>query len=58
MMSDRHYRRHLSLTETKNQLISGAGTQFDEHVVYAFLSALDSDPELKAKIKAFNDERM
>lgn len=57
MMSDRHYRRHLSLADTRKQLVNGAGTQFDERVVYAFLKALETDVELIAEIKAFDDER-
>lgn len=52
MMSDRQYRLHLSLKETKQQLIQGSGTQFDSKVVTAFLQLLDSDKELHDKIHA------
>jgi putative nucleotidyltransferase with HDIG domain len=46
MMSDRHYRRHLSLEETRDQLIKGAGTQFDKDIVDVFLRLIDEDAEL------------
>ncbi len=52
MMSDRHYRRHLSLEETRQQLIQGAGTQFDAEVVEVLLDALNHDEELKAMLAA------
>jgi HD-GYP domain-containing protein (c-di-GMP phosphodiesterase class II)/ActR/RegA family two-component response regulator len=52
MMSDRHYRRHLSLEETRRQLIQGAGTQFDAKVVSVMLDALDNDEELKVMLAA------
>jgi HD-GYP domain-containing protein (c-di-GMP phosphodiesterase class II) len=52
MMSDRHYRRHLTLEETRRQLIQGAGTQFDAQVVSVMLEALDNDDELKAMLAA------
>jgi HD-GYP domain-containing protein (c-di-GMP phosphodiesterase class II) len=51
MMSDRHYRRHLSLEETKKQLTGGAGTQFNKIVVEEFLEVLRTDEELQAMIK-------
>ncbi|MGI5849773.1 MAG: HD domain-containing phosphohydrolase [Christensenellales bacterium] len=51
MMSDRHYRRHLTLEETKQQLIEGAGTQFDAGVVGAFLEVLLTDEELQYSLK-------
>ncbi len=57
MMSDRHYRRHLSLPDTRKQLQEGAGTQFDADVVKKFLHALDTDKELKAKIRDFDEKR-
>ena len=57
MMSDRHYRRHLTLPDTRKQLQDGAGTQFDAEVVKTFLNALDTDKELQSKIEAFNEER-
>lgn len=49
MMSDRHYRRHLSLEETKAQLKMGAGSQFDPKVVEIFLQILDTDSEIADK---------
>jgi len=52
MMSDRHYRRHLSLEETRRQLIQGSGTQFDAKVVSVLLDALDNDDELNAMLAA------
>lgn len=52
MMSDRHYRRHLTLEETKRQLINGAGTQFNPKVVEAFLEVLCEDDELQSIIKS------
>ncbi len=51
MMSDRHYRRHLSLEETKRQLIEGAGTQFNAKVVEAFLEVLETDAQLQSVVK-------
>ncbi|MGE5494795.1 MAG: HD domain-containing phosphohydrolase [Burkholderiales bacterium] len=51
MMSDRHYRRHLSLEETRRQLIGGAGTQFNKEVVDAFLEVLDTDEDIQSMIK-------
>ncbi|MDD5017899.1 MAG: HD domain-containing response regulator [Eubacteriales bacterium] len=52
MMSDRHYRRHLSMDETKKQLSEGVDTQFDARVVEAFLNALSHDRELLDMITA------
>ena len=54
MMSDRHYRRHLSLEETRRQLTEGAGTQFDAKVVESFLRALENDSELQERINEAN----
>lgn len=42
MTSDRQYRSHLSLEETKLQLQQGAGTQFDAQIVEIFLRILNS----------------
>lgn len=56
MMSDRHYRRHLSLVDTRKQLQGGAGTQFDKEVVKTFLDVLDNDEEMQQKLKEFNEE--
>ncbi len=50
MMSDRHYRRRLSLIETKKQLSQGAGSQFDAKVVDAFMVVLDTDEEVREKL--------
>lgn len=50
MMSDRHYRRHLSLEETKWQLTQGAGTQFDPEVVKQFMDVLENDQELRERL--------
>jgi putative nucleotidyltransferase with HDIG domain len=41
MISDRQYRKKLSLSEAKMQLIKGAGTQFDRDIVNKFISLLD-----------------
>lgn len=43
MMSDRLYRSKLNLSEAKEQLISGAGTQFDESIVKVFINMIDGD---------------
>jgi HD-GYP domain-containing protein (c-di-GMP phosphodiesterase class II) len=51
MMSDRHYRKHLTLEETRRQLIQGAGTQFNPRVVEMFLQALQTDAELQGMLK-------
>ncbi len=52
MMSDRHYRKHLSFEETRRQLISGSGSQFNPKVVDVFLHILGEDEELQAVIKS------
>jgi HD-GYP domain-containing protein (c-di-GMP phosphodiesterase class II)/FixJ family two-component response regulator len=41
MMSDRLYRSKLNLEEAKQQLISGAGTQFDGEIVDVFIKLID-----------------
>ena len=41
MMSDRLYRTKLNLEEARQQLISGAGTQFDSDVVKVFIELID-----------------
>ena len=51
MMSDRHYRKHLTLEQTKSQLIEGSGTQFDTNVVEIFLQVLQTDAELQEMLK-------
>lgn len=50
MTSDRHYRAHLSIENAINQLVEGAGTQFDDNLVTIFLKILSSDPDLTASI--------
>ncbi len=47
MMSDRHYRTHLTLDETRQQLIQGSGTQFDSSIVKVLLEILEADEEIK-----------
>ncbi len=41
MMSDRLYRTKLNLEEARQQLLNGAGTQFDEKIVELFLKLID-----------------
>lgn len=41
MMSDRLYRSKLNLEEAKQQLINGAGTQFDEDITAIFISLIE-----------------
>jgi HD-GYP domain-containing protein (c-di-GMP phosphodiesterase class II)/CheY-like chemotaxis protein len=43
MMSDRLYRSKLNLEEARQQLISGAGTQFDKQVVEKFIELVDGE---------------
>ena len=45
MMSDRPYRKALSLYEVKTELRANAGTQFDPYVVKSFVDLLTSDEE-------------
>jgi HD-GYP domain-containing protein (c-di-GMP phosphodiesterase class II) len=45
MMTDRPYRKSLSMTRVKEELRSGSGTQFDPIVVSAFLTILDEREE-------------
>lgn len=49
MTSDRQYRPHLTLEQTKQQLRQGAGSQFDPQVVEVFLRLLDSGELLGGK---------
>lgn len=53
MMSDRRYRSKLDLEAALNQLMDGAGTQFDEQVVQCFIEMLktsvDSEPDRVAE---------
>ena len=41
MMSDRLYRTKLNLEEARQQLLNGAGTQFDDRIVKLFLELID-----------------
>jgi HD-GYP domain-containing protein (c-di-GMP phosphodiesterase class II) len=45
MMTDRPYRKALSLTAIKEELLSNAGSQFDPFVVGAFLALLNASGE-------------
>lgn len=56
MTSDRLYRSRLNLDEAKNQLVLGAGTQFDAVVVQAFLKILDDFGQIEAEIAPSFDE--
>lgn len=42
MMSDRHYRKKLSFEQAVSQLNEGKGSQFDAHLVEAFLEVLEN----------------
>ncbi len=50
MMSDRHYRKHLSLEETRKQLELGSGTQFDKQIVDTLIRLIDEDPVLSMNL--------
>lgn len=50
MMSDRHYRSKLDLKSAINQLIEGAGTQFDAEVVHKFVSMLANFPAIEKEL--------
>lgn len=54
MTSNRHYRSKLDLDHTKEQLVRGAGTQFDAHVVEVFLREIDTYPEIFEEVKYIN----
>ena len=43
MTSTRHYRSKLNIENAKEQLIRGAGTQFDKTVVELFIEAVIND---------------
>jgi HD-GYP domain-containing protein (c-di-GMP phosphodiesterase class II) len=43
MTTDRPYRRAMSPEEAREELVRGAGTQFDPRVVGALLEILDDD---------------
>ena len=40
-MSDRPYRKALTLQKIKQEVINHSGTQFDPHVVESFIEILD-----------------
>ncbi len=50
MMSDRHYRSKLDLKSAIQQLIDGAGTQFDSKVVYKFVNMLKNFEEIEKEL--------
>jgi putative nucleotidyltransferase with HDIG domain len=50
MMSDRHYRTKLDLESATNQLVEGAGTQFDADMVHKFVSMLDNYQYIEKKL--------
>lgn len=52
MTSNRVYRTRLSISETKYQLISGKGMQFDEKVVDAFIKLLDDYESMQDDLKS------
>jgi len=47
MLSDRQYRTHLTMEETRRQLIQGSGTQFDAEVVRIWLKLVETDEEVR-----------
>lgn len=55
MTSDRLYRSRLELSEAKTQLINGAGTQFDEKVVYSLIKVLHNSDELMEDLSGVSD---
>ncbi len=55
MMSDRHYRSKLKFEEARNQLLQGAGNQFDKDIIQKFICEL-SDFEQMVKEIAFTYE--
>jgi len=57
MINDRHYRRHLSLEKTREQLINGVGKQFDADVVTALLDLLDNDSDMQKRIKDIEEKQ-
>ena len=51
MITDRLYRKRLSLDEAKEQLVLGSGTQFDSEVVKVFLGLLKNYDEMLTEIE-------
>ena len=45
MMSDRIYRSRLNIDQARQQLLNGAGTQFDAYIVSVFINIIDSMTE-------------
>ena len=41
MMSDRIYRSRLNIDQARQQLLNGAGTQFDAYIVSVFINIID-----------------
>jgi len=52
MMSDRLYRSKLNLEDAKNQLVGGAGTQFDSLVVEKFIKLLENHENMVKEVAA------
>jgi putative nucleotidyltransferase with HDIG domain len=52
MMSDRHYRSKLKFAEAKNQLIQGAGTQFDKEIIEKFIEQLSDFNQMVKEVAA------
>jgi HD-GYP domain-containing protein (c-di-GMP phosphodiesterase class II)/FixJ family two-component response regulator len=52
MMSDRHYRKRLSLDQAVAQLLEGAGTQFDAIVVNKFIELLSNYGQMVCEAEA------
>jgi putative nucleotidyltransferase with HDIG domain len=50
MMSDRHYRSKLKFEEARNQLLEGAGAQFDREVVEKFILELSDFEQMSKEI--------
>ena len=54
MLTDRPYRRSLTLFRAKEELKQGAGSQFDPYVVNAFLDMLESREEELLMTSGYN----
>lgn len=51
MMSDRHYRRHLSLEHAISELLNGRGTQFDPALVALFVKMMENYEEISEQLE-------
>lgn len=51
MSSDRRYRSKLAQEETKEQLINGAGSQFDAGVVAKFIQLLENSEQMEKELE-------